>query len=247
MKTTLNKIRKFSPCGIKPPGGELFGMIKLMRTLGKTQTDDEPITIIQIIESNGIQDAIWCLRAVGGFDKEIRLFKVWCAGEVQHLMKNQKSIDTPNVSERYANRLATREELSAAYAADAYAYAAASDYAAYAFAAVADAADAIAVAAAASVSAAAYAAAYAAAAVAAYADADADAVAAASVSAAAYAAAAVAAYAAADVAAVAYAAAVADAVAAAYVAAADVMRAKQEKELRRICQEILEIESHETI
>ena len=103
MKTTLNKIREYSPCA--------YGWQKLLAYLGKTKADDEPLDIITILDSNGLDDALWCLRAVEGHHKEIRLFAVWCARQVQHLMKDQRSLDALDVAERYANGEATKEEL----------------------------------------------------------------------------------------------------------------------------------------
>lgn len=107
MKTTLNAIRAHNPC----PGG----WEKLLKHLGKTKADDEPLSIATILDSNGLNDALWCLRAVEGHDKEIRLFAVWCARQVQHLMKDQRSIDALDVAERYANGEATQDELNAAW------------------------------------------------------------------------------------------------------------------------------------
>ena len=106
MKTTLNKIRKYEPCK--------SGWEKLLTYLGKTKADDEPLSITTILDSNGFDDAIWCLRAVEGKDREIRLFAVWCARQVQHLLKDQRSIDALDVAERYALGQATEDELDAA-------------------------------------------------------------------------------------------------------------------------------------
>ena len=106
MKTTLNKIREHSPCA--------DGWEKLLSYLGKTKADDEEISILTILDSNGLQDAIWCLRAVEGYDREIRLYAVWCARQVQHLMADQRSLDALDVAERYANGEATDAELAAA-------------------------------------------------------------------------------------------------------------------------------------
>lgn len=115
MKTTLNQIREHGPCGIKPNAdGTLSGLRKLMHTLGKTTTDDEPVSIVQILESNGLDDALWCLRAVKGCDKEIRLFAVWCARQVEHLMTDERSKHALVVAERHANGEATDTELAAA-------------------------------------------------------------------------------------------------------------------------------------
>ena len=109
MKTTLNKIRSHSPC--------TNGWEKLLKNLGKTKADDEPLALTAILESNGIDDALWCLRAVDGHEREMRLFAVDCARRVQHLMTDKRSIDALDVAERFANGLATQAELAAAGAA----------------------------------------------------------------------------------------------------------------------------------
>ena len=106
MKTTLNAIRKYSPCS--------DGWAKLLKSLNKTKPDDEPLAITKILESNGLDDAIWCLRAVDGHEREIRLFAVGCARAVQHLMTDPRSIAALDVAERYANGLATSDDLTSA-------------------------------------------------------------------------------------------------------------------------------------
>ena len=109
MKTTLNAIREHGPCE--------DGWRKLLRHLGKTQADDEPLSIATILDSNGLDDALWCLRAVTGHDRELRLYAVWCARQVQHLMTDPRSLAALDVAERHANGLATDDELAAAWAA----------------------------------------------------------------------------------------------------------------------------------
>ncbi len=106
MKTTLNAIRAFYPC--------VSGWKKLLAHLGKTKPDDEPLPIITVLESNGLDDALWCLRAVSGRDREIRLFTVWCARQVQHLMPDPRSLAALDVAERYARGLAANDVLRAA-------------------------------------------------------------------------------------------------------------------------------------
>ena len=107
MKTTLNKIRKHKPC--------TDGWEKLLSYLGKTKADDEPLSLLTILDSNGLDDALWCLRAVEGYDREIRLYAVWCTRQVQHLMKDQHSLDALDVAERYANGQATKGKLTDAW------------------------------------------------------------------------------------------------------------------------------------
>ena len=122
--TTLNAIRAEHPCE--------DGWKRLLIDLGKTKADDEPLPLVTILDSNGVDDALWCLRAVEGFDKEKRVFAVWCVRQVQHLLKDHRSIAALDVAERFANGLASQEELEAAWtaadaarAADAVAYRAA--------------------------------------------------------------------------------------------------------------------------
>jgi hypothetical protein len=107
--TTLNHIRAHSPCR--------EGWTTLLRHLGKTEADDEPLPFAVIVEANGLDDALWCCRAEPGHDREWRLFAVWCARRVQHLMTDPRSIAALDVAERYANGAATQDELTAAGAA----------------------------------------------------------------------------------------------------------------------------------
>jgi len=109
MQTTLNKIRDNHPCQ--------EGWTRLLRTLNKTRADDEPLHLRTILDSNGLDDALWCLRAVAGETRVMRLYAVWCARKVEHLMTDQRSKDVLNVAERHANGSATDDELSAARAA----------------------------------------------------------------------------------------------------------------------------------
>lgn len=109
MRTTLNLIREKEPCK--------SGWEKLLRHLGKTRPDDEPLALAEILRSNGLDDAIWCLVAVDGADRDARLFAVWCARQVQHLMAGKRSIAALDVTERFENGVATEKERDAASAA----------------------------------------------------------------------------------------------------------------------------------
>ena len=106
MKTTLNKIRACSPC--------TSGWTKLLKNLGKTHADDEPLALTTILDSNGLDDALWCLRAVEGHQREMRLYAVDCARSVQHLMTDARSLAAVDVAERHAYGLATDADLTAA-------------------------------------------------------------------------------------------------------------------------------------
>ena len=108
MNTTLNKIRSHSP--------RADGWTKLLKHLGKTQADDEPLSIVTLLESNGFDDAIWCLRAVDGYDKEIRLYGIWCARQTHPFITSEEAINAIDVAERYAKGLASDHELASAWA-----------------------------------------------------------------------------------------------------------------------------------
>jgi len=104
--TTLNAIRAHDPCA--------SGWQKLLKHLGKTEADDEPLPFSVILESNGIDDALWACRSAPQYNRDWRLFAVWCARQVQHLMTDPRSIAALDVAERHANGQATDEELAAA-------------------------------------------------------------------------------------------------------------------------------------
>lgn len=95
--TTLNEIRACDPC--------TEGWRKLLNTLGKTKADDEPLSLLAILDSNGLDDALWCARAFKGHDRDFRLFGVWAARQVQHLMTDPRSLNALDVAEQFANGL----------------------------------------------------------------------------------------------------------------------------------------------
>jgi len=109
MLTTLTKIKQHIPC--------TEGWAKLLLFLNKTEPDDEPLPIRTILESNGVKDAIWALRAVEGCDREIRLMACDFAESVVHLANDDRAVNAIAVSRKYANGEATLEELDTARAA----------------------------------------------------------------------------------------------------------------------------------
>lgn len=108
--TTLDQIRAHHPC--------TGGWQKLLSHLGKTKADDKPLSLLTILESNGLDDALWAARAINGHDRDFRLFAVWAARQVQHLMTDERSLAALDTSEKFAKGEAAEGDLAAARAAD---------------------------------------------------------------------------------------------------------------------------------
>ena len=107
LTTTLNRIKAHSPCS--------NGWKKLLKNLGKTTADDEPLAFSSILDSNGLEDVLWCCYTTPEYNQVWRLYAVWCARQVQRLMIDPRSLNALDVAERYANGQATDEELSTAW------------------------------------------------------------------------------------------------------------------------------------
>lgn len=102
---TLQKIRDAHPC---PSGWE-----KLLKAKAGVGMDAE-FPLSDVLDSNGLDDTLWCMRCLPEHESLWRLYAVWCARQVQHLMKDKRSIDALDVAERYARGLATDAEIDAA-------------------------------------------------------------------------------------------------------------------------------------
>ena len=103
---TLNQIRSHRPCQ--------DGWAKLLKHLSKTSADDEPLHLITVLTSNGLDDAIWCLRTEPEPERTQR-FALAVARRVQHLHPKAKA--TLDIVERYLSGQATKAELDATHTA----------------------------------------------------------------------------------------------------------------------------------
>lgn len=75
-------------------------------------------TVLDILKDDRIphEDRLWvALRTELVTERTMRLFAVWSARQIQHLMKNPRSIEAIDVAERFANGEATEQELAAAW------------------------------------------------------------------------------------------------------------------------------------
>ena len=96
----------------------------LAKALGgiKTYGKDTPITLLQILNTNGLDDALWALRTCDDAEKFSRLLACDYAEHVLHIFEDEyPDDDRPRkaigISRRYAMGEATEEELAAARAA----------------------------------------------------------------------------------------------------------------------------------
>lgn len=118
---TLQKIRDASPC--------TDGWKKLLDSKGCKSADmGAEFPLSDVLDSNDLDDTLWCLQCLPEHDRLWRKYAVWCARQVQHLMTDQRSIDALDVAWRHSDGLATDAELAAAWAtAGTAAWAAAGD------------------------------------------------------------------------------------------------------------------------
>jgi hypothetical protein len=94
LTTTLNEILMHEPCGIDSGGKTGFSL--LLKNLGKTVPDDEPLTVMQILESNGIEDAVWSLQC---FDyRDYCLFLADVAESVLHIYEAEYDNPAPRLA-----------------------------------------------------------------------------------------------------------------------------------------------------
>ena len=118
--TTLAAIRAASPCE--------DGWRNLLGALGKTSADDEPLDLLTVLDSNGLDDALWVLSYAMPDDRLARHFQAWCAEQVLHLFEAERPDDARvrdqiamlrNDEADEAAREAAREAAWAAWAAGA--------------------------------------------------------------------------------------------------------------------------------
>lgn len=108
LTTTLNAILACSPCK------HGFGWRKLLQYLGKTKADDEALPFETILDSNGLDDALWCCQTAPQYAREWRLLAVSFARDVIHLVPDPRLLESIEIIERFVYDNASKEELEAA-------------------------------------------------------------------------------------------------------------------------------------
>jgi len=84
MKTTLNRIKEHSPCS--------EGWSKLLTYLNKTEADNEPLDLLTILESNGVEDCLWAFKCTDNHNSIYRHIAADFAESVLHIYES----DYPN-------------------------------------------------------------------------------------------------------------------------------------------------------
>lgn len=108
LSCTLNEIRAASPCA--------DGWAKLLAHLGKTASDDTVVDLATVLDSNGLDDALWVLDNVIKNRRIISLFAGDCAERVLPIFERQRPNDERprRAIEVARNPSATKRERDAA-------------------------------------------------------------------------------------------------------------------------------------
>ena len=110
LTTTFHLLRKHNACKDR---------YTVLREALKGRKDNDPITLVEIFDSNGLADALWALQAVpteqsAERDRLARLYASACVRRVWHLLTDERSRTAVEVAERYAEGAATLDELKTA-------------------------------------------------------------------------------------------------------------------------------------
>ena len=81
MHTTLRKISRHF---IHPFQSNEWAT--LLGYLNKTEIDDEPLSFVTLLNVGGFDATLNLCQTAPEYDKQWRLFAVWCARRIQHLM-----------------------------------------------------------------------------------------------------------------------------------------------------------------
>lgn len=114
--TTLNEIRKHRPCEDE--------WEKLLKHLGKTEADDEPLPVVTVLDSNNVDDFLWVLSRACGQEGERLCHELACdfAEHVlplwdKHYPNDKRPHEAIAAKRRWLKGEITSEELAVARAA----------------------------------------------------------------------------------------------------------------------------------
>lgn len=109
MYTTVAKMRALQPYGI--------GFQKFFQDTGRTDVDDDIVSIDEVLRVAGLDAALWTLRTIEGPPaalKAIKLLGIEYARSVEHLLIDPRIKGTLDVAERHVNGQAADDELKRA-------------------------------------------------------------------------------------------------------------------------------------
>lgn len=108
LMTTLRRLDRLHHC--------LKGRVRLLAYLGKSGPDDEPLPFEVVLNAIGLLMTANCSPAEPDHERHWRRFAVWCARQVEHLIRSPECAAALDVSERFCNGEATDLELAKAAA-----------------------------------------------------------------------------------------------------------------------------------
>lgn len=105
---TLEQLRNANACS--------NGYNKVMAMINERGLgDDEPVSLIDIAEHLGVEEALWALRIIETqHRRDILKFSIWCVRRVQHLMDSEHSKNALIAIFKYADWKISDEQLMVA-------------------------------------------------------------------------------------------------------------------------------------
>ena len=94
LTTTLDEIKKHHPCNANPDDNRDSGWNKLIDYLGHDWPRDKEINLLTILDSNGVGDCLWALRATMQESKLISVkMSIEFAKRVLHIFEKKYTYD----------------------------------------------------------------------------------------------------------------------------------------------------------
>lgn len=90
--TSLNHLIEHAP--------SITGWDKLLHALGKTEPDDEPLSLLYILETIGLDDALWALCSLDE-SVEAKLFALRCVWQEPSILTSKQIADELEKAELY--------------------------------------------------------------------------------------------------------------------------------------------------
>jgi len=113
MLLSMQQIRAGNPCS-----DSWDKLVEFMSTPQyKNVSYITPMPLRLGLTSHSVYEVLWCLPLVPSHAREKRLYSVWLAKKIRHLLRDRRSLDALAVAERFANGEVGVGELVKAYVA----------------------------------------------------------------------------------------------------------------------------------